>query len=249
MFEWLPDTITQLENSDVARKEGWRFVLNRPASGTELDRLEAAIGIPLPPSFRGFLAQWNGASLFRPGLRGANGQELLGSVIEILDTERIVELTKQLTRDWEQDDPGGFGNLFVVAQTPGTGGDYCGLNPEHTSPQGEYALVDCMGEFWPSCWRRCVVEESFEEWLRKVFDAAVRGDHYYWINLPTLRAIQRTCLIEHQEALAAWKRQPRPLTASLENQSSGQTAGVKGQTISTSQTEFKQHGHPPHARM
>lgn len=207
MFEWMHDRIAEVQATPVARKEGWNFVLPPPAGEHEVAQCERELGTSLPPSYRSFLLSYDGASLFRREHRLADGRAMVVAEIGIQGTRDLPAFQSYLRTFWEADDPGGWGSLVVFCRIPGSGADYCALNPERSTPDGEYAVVDCHQDMWPRCWRRAVIAPSFDAWLRRAFDAALRGESpYYWLNLPELRDLYRECREEHQRELAQRRR-------------------------------------------
>jgi hypothetical protein len=211
VFDWLPERIRAVQRSAAAQQARWGFVLAPPAIEADLRGCEAALGRPLPPSYRAFLARWNGASLFRQEVRLPDGQVALGAEIGIQGAGDLPAFHQQVRDELRFHDAGDWGDLIVFCAIPGTGGDWCGLNPEHATATGEYAVVDCFHEMRPRCWRRAVAAPSFGAWLEQVFTAALQtGDPYFWINAPEVREAYRQCHEEDQRALAARQRPPGP---------------------------------------
>lgn len=208
MFEWFPDGIASVQASAAGSEAGWKFTLNPPATEGDLHKCEADLRIAMPPSYRAFLLRWNGASLFRQEVQMRDGTFEMTAEFGIAGTGRLTSLNNGLraalspytpTVDW--------GGLVVYCDLPGGGAFYCGLNPERSTAEGEYAVVDCHEDFGPRCWRRAVIAPSFEMWLQRAFDSALRnGDPYYWPNTPEVRAIYRQCHEEDQRE-AAERRQ------------------------------------------
>lgn len=64
MFEWLLEQIKQAKIISKEFEQGWKFRLNPPATKADIDSCDAVLGIPLLPSYREFLLQWNDAHLF-----------------------------------------------------------------------------------------------------------------------------------------------------------------------------------------
>jgi len=64
MFEWLPERIEQAHRVFQELSLDWIFILNPPATADEIQACEVALGVTLPPSYREFLLQYNGAYLF-----------------------------------------------------------------------------------------------------------------------------------------------------------------------------------------
>jgi hypothetical protein len=214
MFDWLPERIAAVQNTDTAREQGWQFVLNPPASEEDIERCEAALHLSLPPSYRAFLLRWNGASLFRREHVWPDGRISVSAEIGIGGTlaspqpafGRLPTLNARLradipvpAEDW--------GSLIVAFNIPGPGACYCGLNPERSTAEGEYAVVDCDSDYGPYCWRQAVIAPSFEAWLRRAFDEDLAtGNPWYWVGSPELQALYDACNAE----MAARPRLPSP---------------------------------------
>ncbi|WP_277128211.1 SMI1/KNR4 family protein [Chlorogloeopsis fritschii] len=64
MFEWLPERIEQAQQVFQEFSLDWTFILNPPATETEIRACEEALGVTLPPSYREFLLRHNGANFF-----------------------------------------------------------------------------------------------------------------------------------------------------------------------------------------
>ena len=207
MFDWLPDHIAEVGATAMAQELGWRFVMNPPAAEEAVRRCEEAVGLAFPPSYRAFLRRWDGASLFRQETPLRGGAIDVSAEIGIQGTRDLPAFQDYLRTFWDANDPGGWGSLVVFCRIPGSGADYCALNPERSTPDGEFAVVDCHQDMRPHCWRRAVIAPSFEAWLQRAFGAALRGESpYYWLNLPELRDLYRECHEEHQRELAQRRR-------------------------------------------
>lgn len=203
MFDWLPDHIAEVGATAMAREQGWRFVMNTPAAEEAVRRCEEALGLALPPSYRAFLRRWDGASLFRQETPLRGGAIDVSAEIGIQGTRDLPAFQNNLRTLWDANDPGGWGSLVVFCRISGSGADRCALNPERSTLDGEFAVVDCHQATRPRCWRRAVNAPSFEAWLERAFDAALQGESpYFWMNTSELLAIYRQCQEEDQKELA-----------------------------------------------
>lgn len=207
MFEWMDDRIADVQGTAAAREQGWRFLLNPPATGDEVRRCEEALGLPLPPSYRAFLSRWNGASLFRRESPWPNDPNPVSSEFGIKGTHDLPSFHGKFKATVLPDIlPEEWGNLIVFCAVPSGSGDHCALDPDQRTAEGEYAVVDCFHELRPRCWRRAVIAPSFEAWLRRAFDAALqKADPYYWLNLPELLALYRECHEEDRKEAAEFQ--------------------------------------------
>lgn len=204
MFEWLPDNIAAVQAMPAAQEQEWTFLLNRPASEDDLRRCEAALGVSLPPSYRAFLLRWDGASLFRRDSLLPDGRVLVTAEVGIQGSHDLPGFHRMVSNYWRAED---WGRLLLFCNIPGPGACYCALNAERSTPEGEYAVVDCDSDYGPRCWRRAVVAASLEDWLRRAFDAALQGgDPYYWLNRPGLRELYRECDEEDRRLMEEWRR-------------------------------------------
>lgn len=211
MFDWLPARVAQVQTTTLARQQGWRFVLNPAATNEDIRDCEVALGRPLSPSYSAFLSRWNGASLFRRESMLPDGRISVSAEIGIQGTRDVSAFHRDLRANLDFYGDEGWASLLVFCNIPGPGAFYCALNADLTTPEGEYAVVDCHEDFGPRCWQRAMIAPSFEAWLEGAFGAALQGDDpYYWLNLPELDVLYRECLEERQRELAAERQRRRP---------------------------------------
>jgi len=131
--------------------------------------------------------------------------------LEIAGTGELPALNARLRAD-RYDPPEDWGRLIVGGEAPVGEGDVWGLNPDILS-DGEYAVVDGWHEQGPDRWRRAVAAPSFEAWLRRAFDEALRtGNPYYWINAPEIRAVYDACAAEDAARREAGEGRRAPTT-------------------------------------
>jgi len=180
MFEWLPERIEQAKIISDEFEQGWNFRLNPPATKADIDSCEAALGIPLPPSYREFLLRWNGAYLFRIDDSQSSDDPWDGSsLIHIQGTQYLLEFNQEVKDDLTAEE---WDSLILFAY--GCYGDYCGLDPQQTT-NWEYAVLDCDHDSHPVEWRQAKIASSFAEWLEKIFDQVINKKKLpeYWIEL------------------------------------------------------------------
>jgi len=201
MFDWMNEAIARLQGA-------WKFVLNPPATDLQIRQCASALGVALPPSYRSFLLSSDGASLFRKEWRDASGRLQAAEGFRILGTSELAVHNQEYRRARTDITADEWNDLVLFCHIPGTGGDYCGLDPQHPTADGEYAVVDCFHEFWPGCWKRAVLGDSFGAWLQRAFDAALRGEEpHYWLDWEELRSLNGECIEQRQRELQA--RLPR----------------------------------------
>lgn len=181
MFEWLPD---QIERAYQVFKEfslDWKFILNQPATETEIQACEVALGISLPPSYREFLLCYNGAKLFCTyEVENPNNAWRDNSGIIIYGTDNLVEFNQQQKQIYIDFD---WNSLIVFCDLASIGtGDFCALDPQNQI-NSEYAVLDCMHDLVIEDWRESKIASSFEQWLTKIFDQVVLYNKQpeYWL--------------------------------------------------------------------
>ncbi|WNN91185.1 SMI1/KNR4 family protein [Gloeocapsopsis dulcis] len=161
MFEWLPEQIEQAKIISKEFEQGWKFRLNPPATKADIDSCEAALGIPLPPSYREFLLQWNGAHLFythKSLLPDGNVWYHEGRMFSIQSTHELFDFNQEERGDLSDEE---WDSLILFCNYNG-GGDSCGLNPAQTT-NSEYAVLDCDHDSHPVEWRQAKIASSFAE--------------------------------------------------------------------------------------
>lgn len=182
MFEWLPERIEQAHRVFQEFSLDWTFILNSPATETEIRVCEAALGIPLPPSYREFLLQYNGVRLF-----GLNQGETFDDSawdsprLIIQGTDSLIEFNQQQKEGMFTDEEWNSLIAFCYLESIGTG-DFCALDPQQAL-NSEYTVLDCMHELTPAEWRQAQIATSFAEWLERIFSQVVDGRKQpeYWL--------------------------------------------------------------------
>jgi tetratricopeptide (TPR) repeat protein len=180
MFEWLPERIEQAQQVFQEFSLDWAFILNPPATETEIRACEEALGVTLPCSYREFLLRYNGANLFCTDSGETCDRSIWDdSGLIIYGTDNLVEFnqeTKEIYTDEEWDSL----IAFCYLERIGTG-DFCGLDPRQTT-NSEYAVLDCFHELAPADWRQARIASSFADWLARIFDQVVLHKKYpeYW---------------------------------------------------------------------
>lgn len=183
MFEWLPARIEQARRVFQEYSLDWTFNLNSPATEEEIRVCEAALGVPLPPSYRNFLLQYNGGRLFC-----FDQEEMLDDSawdsprLIIQGTDNLIEFNqqqKEMFTDQEWNSLIAFCDLECMGS-----GDFCGFDPQQAL-NSEYAVLDCMHELTPLEWQQTRIATSFAEWLERIFSQVVdhRKQPEYWLEI------------------------------------------------------------------
>lgn len=139
-----------------------RFSLRQPATSVELGAAEEELGRRLPASFRRFLLECGGGSVYDYG--GLDGFEILG----VRDIPRVTRAVQQMFGD---DWPDG---LLVFARYIGEG-NYLALAPQ-AGDSDECEVVDCFTQESPDSWE--TIAGSFDEFLAELLIADGRK---YWL--------------------------------------------------------------------
>ena len=182
MFEWLPERIEQARRVFQEFSLDWTFILNSPATEAEIRVCEAALGVPLPPSYRKFLLQYNGARLFCLDQGETFDDSAWDSPRLIIQgTDNLIEFNQQQKEDMFTDEEWNSLIAFCYLECMGTG-DFCAFAPQQAIAS-EYAVLDCRHELTPVEWREAQIAVSFAEWLERIFSQVVdyRKQPEYWL--------------------------------------------------------------------
>lgn len=184
MYEWLPRRLEQAMKVFQEFSLDWTFVLNEPASEAMIQACELELGLVLPPRYREFLLQFNGAHLFctEGEIRSNTHPWWVGSGLMIQGTDTLVLFKQAMqvgsaSQEWESFIP------FCYLGYIGTG-DFCALDPQQLD-DSEYAVLDCDHELVPSEWQKAKIASSFEEWLKKLFNQVIDQNNFpeYWFDV------------------------------------------------------------------
>jgi hypothetical protein len=191
-YPWLEDAILSLQNVARDLRLELQWLPNAPATNEQIDECERAIGLPLPPSLRVFLQLANGAMLAF-GVRLKDGFDGGGCELKILSAEKIAEWTAFYKTDFverEVEEPFcRWGGLIVIADCED--GNYCILDAEGAIE--EYPVRYMEGETVPDVWREERLADSFEDWLKRAFDAIIKEQSYpmFWEHLKLDRQAEK----------------------------------------------------------
>lgn len=184
MYEWLPRRLEQAMKVFQEFSLDWTFVLNEPASEASIKSCELELGLILPPSYREFLLQFNGAHLFctEGEIRSHSHSWWVDSGLMIQGTDTLVLFNQDRRANWISQE-GKSLIPFCYLGRIGTG-DFCALDPQQLD-DSEYAVLDCDHELVPSEWRQAKVASSFEEWLKKLFNQVIDQKNFpeYWFDV------------------------------------------------------------------
>jgi hypothetical protein len=183
MYEWLEDSVKESRYVFDSFSLDWIFQFNEPASESEIEEYELQTGLSLPHSYKLFLLKHNGAHLFcseaaNPIFSGSSSL-WANSGILIFEMSATREYKKQIHRIYDVSEqllPLPIAYLGRI----GTG-DFCSL--DFGSFNGiENPVLDCNHEYSPEEWKDSVIANSFEEWLRKIFERIIRHKSLpeYW---------------------------------------------------------------------
>jgi hypothetical protein len=182
MYNWVLPRIEQTKRVLHQFSLDWQFILNPPASEAEISSCEAVLGMQLPPSYRKFLLQWNGAYLFR-NARGElpDGPFITSScdidtAIFLHGTQTIVELNEQGNCDEMR-------NSLLRFASVGIESDFCGFDIRQI--EGEPVVLDCGACFSLEKCLATKISNSFVEWLEKIFDQVIveKKEPIFWFDL------------------------------------------------------------------
>lgn len=179
-FEWIKDSISMVkEVSAELRLPIWIDTFP-PVESAVIDEWEHQTGVSLSPSHRTFFQITNGLNIdYRYVAKKGPGKFVLGgNQMWIIPIEQIIDTTEH-EKKWrdeaisDMDRPEDFWKNLIICSYIGDG-RYIVLDPDNRSDSTEYRVCDAVNEFWPGCWRRdLVIADSFEEWVKNMFDAMV----------------------------------------------------------------------------
>lgn len=182
MFSWL-DARMRAADAKAQTLDGIEFVceLRSGADEADLRSCESALQRFLPDSYRTFLALHDGGFV---GLETALAGMTSTTGIRIFSAAETAERTLALADDLAPFalPPGMLDGLIVFADYGNS--DICAFDA--TRPNGgEYPVLDGFHEAVET-WRELVIATSFEQWLRRIFDAFVERDQspVYWLESP-----------------------------------------------------------------
>lgn len=190
MYGWIPEKIEQ--SRKIFRDNGvaLEFEFKPPASLDEIRRCEEDLGFTLPHSYKEFLRFSNGANLFccnytRFEIAESTQSWFSDSGILIQSTSSLVPFNHYQDRVYVEDTSEkqyiAFSYLGYVAT-----GDFCSFDIS-TYANSEYKVLDSRNDFSVEEWQsECVIAESFDDWLIKMFDEVVQnqGRPEYWMPSP-----------------------------------------------------------------
>lgn len=175
MFEWLPERIEQAKIISDEFEQGWKFLLNPPATEAEIRACEMGLGVPLLPSYREFLLRWNGAHLFYTNeslLPDGDIWRHGGPMFSIQGAHELIAFNQENRLDFTDKE---WNSLILFCSYVG-GGDSCGLDPQQTTNL-EYTVIDCFHELEPAEWQQARIATFFAEWLERLFDCVDERKH------------------------------------------------------------------------
>jgi hypothetical protein len=180
LFEWLPSAISEAQQRAVALQIRWNADFAEPASEAELSQCEGALSRELSPQHRAFLKTSNGATLSTTLPDTPGGTPWADFGVRIYSTYQIVEETRDILDQAETSaiDPV---PLVAVCGYDKTG-DRCLADYSRIS-DGEPVIIDAFHET-PDAWRSAEpIAQSFELWLRRMFNEfTVKGGIlWYWL--------------------------------------------------------------------
>jgi len=137
------------------------FMVNPPATISEIKHIEKELGIKLPTSYVEFLQKFNGARMY--DYDGLDGFELLG-------TNDLVDINSFLASDYNED---WVDSILIFAKCIGEG-NYLGF--DSSVGKSEYCILDCFHEEIPINWE--IISESFDQFLEKLIENEGKK---YWL--------------------------------------------------------------------
>lgn len=188
MYEWMPDAIVEACQIYEQLSLNLTFSLNEGARQEEIIECENELEILLPPSYKEFILRHNGAHLFcsYTGQTSISTKWWADSGIVLFGTQALKEFRPRIYGSFLYDDDSGieeYKSVLPIAYLGSIGtGDFCALNLDD-SAQGEYPVIDCDHELPASDWKKSVIADSMNSWLRKMFDCIIHDSSSpeYWI--------------------------------------------------------------------
>ena len=187
MYEWMPEAMEQSQKVFQAFSLDWGFKMNEAATEEEISQCEAELALVLPPSYREFLLNHNGARLFRSSAKTQPSSSFwwADSGVVIFGTKALIQY-RPLIRDYflYDDDSSieDYPSVLPIAYLGHIGtGDFCALNRDKLVDK-EHPVLDCDHELAPSAWKKAPIASSVEAWLKKMFDCVIenRSRPEYW---------------------------------------------------------------------
>ncbi|HTD32443.1 MAG TPA: SMI1/KNR4 family protein [Candidatus Elarobacter sp.] len=147
----------------------------------DVESCEQQLGRFLPESYRAFLSLHDGGFVgletVLPGMTSTSGFRIFGA-------QQTTERTLALADDLEPFElpPAALDGLIVFADYGNS--DICLFDATRPSG-GEYPVLDGFHEAVGS-WRELVIAVTFEDWLRRIFDAFIEREQRleYWLESP-----------------------------------------------------------------
>lgn len=190
MYEWVASSVELSKNVFQEFSLDWDFNLSEPASIKEVNDCEQMLGLSFPSSYRDFLLKYNGAHFFcsHTGNLSNTYSWWADSGIVIFGTKVLVEYWLEYERNCREnfadteEYPQAYPLPLPIAYLGRVGtGDFCALNRDELI-ESEYPVIDCDHELPPCDWKKTIISNSFEEWLRKMFKRVIEHKSLpeYW---------------------------------------------------------------------
>ncbi len=182
MFEWLDDRVRAAEAKSQTL-EGIEFVceLRAAAAQADVEACEDRLQRFLPDSHRTFLTLHDGGFV---GIERALAGMTSTSGFRIFGAHETAQTTLALAEELAPFElpPSALDGLIVFADYGNSNVCLFDATRQHG---GEYPVLDGFHEAVGS-WRDLVIAATFEDWLRRIFDAFVERDQSleYWLESP-----------------------------------------------------------------
>lgn len=180
----MSDSVDRADKVFAELSLDWSFSFGKPATEQEIEEYESATGIILPPTYRSFLQKYNGAHLFcsRSGSL-SDTSWWADSGILVFGITALIEYRKSVYEFvYELSDTPNCRSPLPIAYLGRIGtGDFCSLDLEN-SIGSDSPVLDCDHDCPPDEWTGSIIANSFEEWLKKMFERVVehRSPPEYW---------------------------------------------------------------------
>ena len=189
MYEWMYEDIVESNKIFEEQSLDLHFFLQEGANEEAIIECESELGIALPLDYKKFLLEHDGAQLFfsRIGTASQFNSWWADSGVILFGLNALKEYRPLIYDSFLNDDDSNDQDYLSILPIAYLGrlmtGDFCSLSLDG-SVQGKYTVVDCNHELPPSEWKRAVIADSINTWLRQMFDRVIKEKSFpeYWIH-------------------------------------------------------------------
>jgi SMI1-KNR4 cell-wall len=189
MYEWIYEAISESNQIFKQLSLDWNFHMQKGASKEEIAECEKELGLSLPLSYKEFILKHNGAYLFFSdvGTTSSSNSWWADSGVILFGTRALKEYKPLIYDSFLLDDDSCTDDYQSILPIAYLGrlmsGDFCALSLDR-SVQGEYPVLDCNRELPASDWKRTIIADSIDTWLRGMFERVIKDKSFpeYWIH-------------------------------------------------------------------